>query len=140
MKITINTTTIAINAKKLAKPFAKCILLSVFSTGWLVALGAVIIIPAEILRRDVEVNKRTLEVTDRYAKLIEVGSIATQQQRESAQHEIELFKRLIPDRLERQLQDLDTMETAAMILCFWLALVIVFWLLRLGKVRKTLVA
>jgi hypothetical protein len=131
MDITINTTTIATKGKKLAITLVKWMFLSVFSTGWLVALGAVIVIPTETLKREVENTKRAVDASDRYAKLLEAGANATPQERESTKHALDLFKQLDSTRPDRQLQALAAVETSATILCVWLALVIVFWLWRL---------
>ena len=130
MDITINTTTIASKAKRLAK----WLFLSFFSTGWLYALCVVVMIPADMMTRNVEETKRDLEATDRYAKLVEKGSKADQQEVESAKREIEFIKttQLQSSRLDRQLLNLEQLKISVIILCVWLALVIVFWSWRLG--------
>jgi len=94
----------------------------------------VVMIPAEMMTRDVEGAKRALEATDRYAKPIEEGSNATQEQRARAQHELEFTKHLQSNRFDRQLHDLEDLKISVIILCVWLALVIVFWSWRLGTI------
>ena len=128
MEVTISTTP----ATSFLQRNFKRALLSIFSAGWLAPLFAVLSIPCETITRELHWSKQATEVAGRQVEAAKREAEGAKGEVEAVKREIDLVKRqqaLQPDRVR---QAVENFQIAAAIFCGWLALVIAFWVWRLG--------
>jgi hypothetical protein len=118
------------------RTLAKNGLLVVFSTGWIVALAGVLLIPAEILRSEFEFEFTRLGNKEYHARTTSEYSTASQEVKETARRDNDFVQgsgfRL--NRLANHRQSLIEFQISAVVLCVWLASVVAYWSWKLNRV------
>lgn len=122
-------------ARSSGKRLAKNLLLIVFSTGWVVALAGVLIIPAEILRSEFEFESTRLGNKEYHARVTSEHSSASQKEKVAAQRTYDFVEgsQFRLNRLVNHRQRLIEFQISVVVLCVWLGSVVAYWSWKLNR-------